>query len=100
LYLINRFKEAIAGLYNTTFDKLVNVRDLQALLADPALETIHYPRSEQRRRDKNYEWFMNNKRANRRSDQRGPNVLLPYAEDDTEGLPYIQRRGRNMNVEW
>lgn len=76
------------------FWELDNIADLATLLSEPEnLDLpIHYPRSHVRRSasDNNYEWFVNNKRVNRRDPQRGgPQLVLPYAVDDTTGLPYL-----------
>ncbi len=99
---IQAFKDAIRALYGKPFDQLENIQDLKALLSEPPLEVIHYPRSSHKDTagDKNYEWFMNNKRHNRNPNQRGPNVVLPYASEDIEGLPYIQRQGHDITVDW
>jgi len=97
---INRFKQAISRLYtgqDNGFNRLNNIRDLQTLLGNPAIDTIHYPRTTPQRSksgDKNYEWFQQNTRPS------GPNLLLPYAEFDVEGLPYMRRKGRDVEVDW
>jgi CRISPR-associated protein (TIGR03986 family) len=101
---IQEFKDAMLALYGKPFEQLENVQDLKALLSEPPLEVIHYPRTAPNKDnagDKNYEWFVNNKRENKKSDQRGPNIVLPYAVEDLEGLPYIQRnKDKTIKVDW
>ena len=93
--LVTVFKEAMKARYGHDFDRLDNIRDLQALLAaDPQLP-VHYPRPTQQPHPdgKNFEWFVGNKRSGRNA---GPRRVLPHAVDDSEGLLLINRFGDEM----
>lgn len=90
--LTNEFKAEMARYYGRAFEDLENVHDMKALLAaDPELP-VHYPRpSRQPLADgRNFEWFVGNKRSGRNA---GPRATLPLAEDDTVGLPIVNRYG-------
>jgi CRISPR-associated protein (TIGR03986 family) len=91
--LVNEFQEAMAERYGKEFHKLENIRDLKALLAESAKLPVHYPRptEEPQVEGRNYEWFMGNKRSGRDA---GPRLVLRLAEEDTEGLPLIDRYGK------
>ncbi len=84
---IQDFKNAMREAYVTPFDSLPNVRDLKALLGEPALPHVHYPRSQDKPMEngQNFEWFMGNKRK--------LNLSLPLAPDDREGFPLLDRSG-------
>lgn len=90
--LVLEFKQAMARRYGRQFEELDNVRDLKALLAASPPLPVHYPRpsKEPLPDGRNYEWFVGNKRSGRNA---GPRLTLPLAEDDTEGLPLIDRFG-------
>jgi CRISPR-associated protein (TIGR03986 family) len=92
---IQAFKAAMEERYGKPFEKLDNVRDIQALLAASPDLPVHYPRSSRipDPEGKNFEWFMGNKRGGRNA---GPRIELPLAEDDTEGLPLIDKRGQKV----
>ncbi|MGH7454442.1 MAG: TIGR03986 family type III CRISPR-associated RAMP protein, partial [bacterium] len=66
------------------FDDLPNIRDLKALLGNPAIENIHYPRLDEDPQPKgeNFKWFMNNNHP-----KRGLKLMLPLAADDVKGFP-------------
>jgi hypothetical protein len=71
------------------------VRDLKALAGKPSEFPIHYPRvsSEPTVEGKNFEWFMGNKRSGRDA---GPRLVLPLADEDTDGLPLLDKYGRQI----
>ncbi len=100
---VGQFIDAMQGLYGATFYQLPNVQDLMALLADPTLDAIYYPRSGERRSSKgeeNFRWFGDNKRVNKRPELGGPQLILPYAIDDTEGLPHMRWNKPRVDVDW
>jgi hypothetical protein len=81
---IQDFKQAMEELYGKAFDQLVSIQDLNALLSEPSLDAIHYPRGSAKRNasgDKNFEWFVKNKEEKN-------NHTLDYAAEDN-GLPYL-----------
>jgi hypothetical protein len=92
---VNQFKDAMRNRYGNDFDNLENVRDLRSLLAHSPLLPVHYPRPAPERDidGKNYEWFMGNKRSGRNA---GPRQELALADEDTQGLPYIDRFGEEL----
>lgn len=81
------FKDAMGAVYGGAFEGLPNVRDLKALLSEPPLPNVHYPRSHKdpTDNDQNFEWFIGNKRRLKLS--------LPFPADDREGLPLLDRNG-------
>lgn len=84
---IKMFKEAMKARYGKDFDKLDNIRDLKALLADTPVHPVHYPRSTETPspEGKNYEWFVQNKRRQHIS------LRLAEQEDDKD-LPLVRNR--------
>lgn len=86
------FQETMAALYDAPFDELENIRDLKALLGEPPELPIHYPRVDRKpsAEGKNFEWFVGNKRSGRDG---GPRVVLDLADQDTEGMPLIDKYG-------
>lgn len=95
-------KECVRAFQNATckrygkqsFYELENIQDLQALLSEPAIDHIHYPRppyengKDRTKPDpegKQYEWFMGNKKTK---------YPLPLATDDTEGFPLLDHKGQ------
>lgn len=90
---IEKFKDSMSALYRQPFDTLPNVRDLAALLGEPPALSIHYPRVDATPspEGKNFEWFVGNKRSGRDA---GPRLVLTLAEEDTEGLPLLDKFGR------
>ena len=86
------FTQAMEARYGKPFAQLDNIRDLHALLAQEPLLPIHYPRPtfEPHPDGKNYEWFVGNNRSGRNA---GPQIMLPLADEDSQGLPYIDRFG-------
>ena len=72
------------------------LEDLRALLGDPGDLPIHYPRPSNAPDPdgKNFEWFVGNKRDGRNA---GPHLTLPYAKEDDEGLPLIDKFGRILD---
>jgi len=89
---IDDFKRAMAARYGARFDKLANIRDLEALLADTPPLPVHYPRPtpQPQVQGKQYEWFVGNKRGGQNP---GPRLALPLADDDQAGLPLIDKDG-------
>mgnify|MGYP001118585168 CR=1 FL=1 len=95
---IDDFRQAMETLYGRPFAALPNVSDLLALLGEPPPDLpIHYPRVDQQSspEGKNFEWFMGNKRSGRDA---GPRLALPLADEDTEGLPLLDKYGRVRNA--
>jgi CRISPR-associated protein (TIGR03986 family) len=94
---VQAFQEAVQELYGQPFAQLSNVRDLLALLGEPPDLPIHYPRPPHKERGKwvttpdpegkNFEWFVGNKRKG------GPRRALKLADEDTEGLPLLNKQG-------
>lgn len=93
---VNAFKDAMATRYGKPFERLENIRDLRALLADTPPLPVHYPRPTRRPQaeGKQYEWFVGNKRGGQTP---GPRLALPLAEDDRAGLPLIDKDGNIVN---
>lgn len=89
---INAFRTAMADRYGKDFYALENILDLRALLAESPDLPVHYPRPtvEPQMDGRNYEWFVGSKRSGRDA---GPRLALPLAEDDTTGLPLIDKYG-------
>jgi CRISPR-associated protein (TIGR03986 family) len=94
---INAFKSSLGHAHGRRFDDLLNVRDLRALLSEPPLPHVHYPRSgrEPTAEGENFKWFVGNKR--RKPEQGGP-LKLELAENDTVGLPLHNERGEEVDV--
>ncbi|HBY97454.1 MAG TPA: TIGR03986 family CRISPR-associated RAMP protein [Chloroflexi bacterium] len=92
---VDEFKQAMAERYGSPFDQLDNVQDLRALLAESPDLSVHYPRpTRQPHPDgKNYEWFVGNKRSGRDA---GPRYVLRVAVDDDEGIPLLDRFGKEV----
>ena len=93
---INSFQQAMEDVYDKPFGDLPNMSDLLALLGEPPNLPIHYPRVDQEPspESKNFEWFVGNKRSGRDA---GPRLALSLADEDTEGLPIIDKYGRVRN---
>jgi CRISPR-associated protein (TIGR03986 family) len=93
---VDKFKAAMAERYGNDFADLDNIRDLRALLAESPQVPVHYPRSSREAdpEGRNFEWFMGNKRSGRDA---GPRIELPFAVDDHEGLPLIDKRGKELS---
>lgn len=92
---VGDFKAAMQQCYGTSFEQLDPIRDLQALLAESPDLPVHYPRpTRQPHPDgKNYEWFVGNKRSGRDA---GPRYTLRLAVEDDEGLPLLDRDGKEI----
>lgn len=90
---INHFRNTFAEMYGVEFTHLPNIEDLMALAAEPPELPIHYPRTEQAPilDGKNFEWFMGNKRSGRNA---GPRLTLKLAYEDNEGLPILDKYGK------
>ncbi len=87
------FQRSMEAAYGLAFVELANVRDILALLGDSPRLPVHYPRTGTRPtpEGKNFEWFVGNKRSGRDA---GPRLALPLADEDTEGLPLLDKYGR------
>lgn len=90
---VRQFHKAMEARYGREFHQLENIRDLRALLAESPKLPVHYPRptQEPQAEGRNYEWFMGNKRSGREA---GPRLVLRLAEEDTQGLPLIDKYGQ------
>jgi len=87
--LIEKFEETMSRAYTQPFEELEHVREILALLRDPAPDLpVHYPRSQKQPSEegKNFEWFM----GNNRNKQARLVLELPSQE---EGLPLIDKKG-------
>jgi CRISPR-associated protein (TIGR03986 family) len=93
---VDVFKDAIATRYGKPFERLENIRDLRALLADTPPLPVHYPRPtrQPQAEGKQYEWFVGNKRGGQTP---VPRLALPLAEEDQTGLPLIDKDGNIVN---
>lgn len=93
---VDAFKHAMAQRYGMPFERLENIRDLQALLADTPPLPVHYPRPtrQPQAEGKQYEWFVGNKRGGQTP---GPRLALPLADEDRAGLPLIDKDGNIVN---
>jgi hypothetical protein len=82
---IKDFVTAMQAEYGEAFTHLLN--ELHALLSDPPLKAIHYPRMEEPPTEggENFRWFVENKR------RRTP-LSLGLATDE-DGFPSRPRRG-------
>lgn len=91
--LIEDFKRQLVQVYGQSFDVLPNIRDLLALLSRSPDLPIHYPRTTQRpsAEGKNFEWFVGNKRSGRDA---GPRLTLKFADQDSAGLPLLNKYGQ------
>lgn len=89
---VDAFKDAMAMRYGKPFERLENIRDLRALLADTPPLPVHYPRPtrQPQAEGKQYEWFVGNKRGGQ---DPGPRLALRLAEEDVEGYPLIDKYG-------
>lgn len=89
---VEAFKQAMTERYGDDFQLLDNVRDLRALLAATPPLPVHYPRSTQKPHPdgRNFEWFVGNKRSGRNA---GPRLVLELADEDTDGLPLLDKYG-------
>ncbi|GIV79012.1 MAG: hypothetical protein KatS3mg050_3406 [Litorilinea sp.] len=89
---VDAFKDAMAARYGTPFERLDNIQDLQALLAETPPLPVHYPRPtrQPQAEGRQYEWFVGNKRGGQTP---GPRLALPLAVEDKSGLPLIDRGG-------
>ena len=90
---INKFKEAMFERYGDQFSQLANIRDLQAMLANSPELPIHYPRTTRNplSEGKNFEWFVGNSRSGRNA---GPRITLKIADESQQGLPLLDKQGR------
>jgi CRISPR-associated protein (TIGR03986 family) len=90
---IDLFRRAMEILYHRPLADLPNIQDLMALAGEPPELPIHYPRTapEPSVEGKNFEWFVGNKRSGRNA---GPRLVLQLADEDTEGLPLLDRYGK------
>jgi CRISPR-associated protein (TIGR03986 family) len=81
------FVQAMQDLYGEAFDGLLE--ELRALLSEPPLEAVHYPRTTAvpTEEGENFKWFVGNTRKH------GPHRPLGLAGQD-EGLPIMDERGR------
>jgi hypothetical protein len=89
---IEAFQRAAEARWGMPFSQLAPVVDLLSLLnyQEPELK-VHYPYSpEQQPGQKQFEWFVGNKR------DKGPKLELGLAVED-EGLPLIRKDGK---VNW
>lgn len=86
---IAMFTQAMSDIYGDAFKGIL--KELHALLSDPMLEAIHYPRTTEipTEEGENFKWFVGNTRKH------GPHVPLALAPDD-EGLPLMDERGRTQ----
>lgn len=93
---VDVFKDAMATRYGKPFERLENIRDLRALLADTPPLPVHYPRPtrQPQAEGRQYEWFVGNKRGGQTP---RPRLALPLAEDDRAGLPLIDKDGNIVN---
>lgn len=89
---VDAFKDAMAARYGMPFERLENIRDLKALLAETPPLSVHYPRPtrQPQAEGKQYEWFVGNKRGGQ---DPGPRLALRLAEEDREGFPLIDKYG-------
>jgi len=92
------FLQQMREQYVQQFDEVL--ADLRALLGTPPELPIHYPRPT-KQFDPNhpqFEWFMGNKRRiEQRSKRDLPEpVALPLAKDDVNGLPLIDKQGKEV----
>jgi CRISPR-associated protein (TIGR03986 family) len=88
----SQFEKSMAEKYGADeFKQLPNVLDLKALLGKSASDLpVHYPRPTKEPdpdEHPSYEWFVGNKR------DKGPKFELPLAENDTIGLPLVDKDG-------
>ncbi|MEZ4737469.1 MAG: TIGR03986 family CRISPR-associated RAMP protein [Caldilineaceae bacterium] len=79
---ITDFQQQMTILYKApqqTFTNLVNIADLKALLGNPEIDRIHYPRGEREPQPKgeNFRWFVQMKKKPRPLDLPGANESLP-----------------------
>lgn len=90
------FRQSMELVYQQSFADLPNIGDLLALAGEPPELPIHYPRTDREPsvEGKNFEWFVGNKRSGRNA---GPRLALPLAEKDTEGLPLLDKYGRERH---
>jgi len=86
---IAMFTQTMSDIYGDAFKGML--KELHALLSDPMLEAIHYPRTTgvPTEEGENFKWFVGNTRKH------GPHVALALAPDD-EGLPLLDERGRTQ----
>ena len=93
---VDLFRQTLSSMYDDTdFSHLPNIEDLLALAGEPPDLPIHYPRTTRTPavEGKNFEWFVGNKRAGRNA---GPRLSLPLAVRDNEGLPLLNKKGREI----
>jgi len=89
-HLIREFKKEISRIYSQPFDELPSIKDLKTILSDPVPGLpVHYPTPQPGMEERNYEWFMGNKRGGREA---GPRLALALAAED-KGLPLIDKDG-------
>ncbi len=81
------FIQAMREFYGGAFNNVL--KELHALLSDPPLEAIHYPRTTAvpTKEGENFKWFVGNTRKH------GPHRPLGLAGQD-KGLPIMDERGR------
>lgn len=87
-----KFLDTMRNIYGGGFDKVLD--DLRALLGTPPELPIHYPRPTTRfdPGHPQFEWFMGNKR--RIEKHKNDAVSLHLADADTQGLPLIEKDGK------
>ena len=81
--LIAMFIQAMRNIYGKAFNGVLT--ELHALLSDPPLEAIYYPRTSETPTEEgeNFKWFVGNTRKH------GPHIPLALAPQD-EGLPVLK----------
>lgn len=79
------FLKEMKTIYGAEFHNILG--DLRALLSTPSGLPIHYPRPPGQNHPQ-FEWFMGNKR------RRDEGIPLDLANDDTKGLPLIDKYGK------
>lgn len=98
---VNEFISSMEKCYGEDFHNLKNIQDLQALLGEPALNNIHYPRPPNTEGEitapnpegKQFEWFVGLKKYNQRTENIDDQIILPLAVCDNNGFPLISSKG-------
>ncbi len=88
----HEFLDTMRNIYGGGFDEVLD--DLRALCKTPPELPIHYPRPTAMfdPGHPQFEWFMGNKRRIERDQNKA--VSLQLADADTQGLPLIEKDGR------
>lgn len=88
------FLDGMKNLYSDNFENVV-LAELRALLGTTSSLPIHYPRPGERFDPDHpqYEWFMGNKK--RIEKHKSNAVSMDLAEKDTDGLPLIEKDGKD-----